>query len=809
MDAEKKPLEPALGNASEGNLVKNFIQFTASLIKPAFSLLIPILLISQSNEVMVRGIIINDNTNEPMSNVNIVTGNIGTTSGSEGRFSINLNLENPIVISHIGFHPVSISPSLEFITIRLIPKVLIGENIVVTAGLKKESLRNTSTSVTIRNRESLEEKNESHIQAIIETIPNVNFAGGTSRPRYFQIRGIGERSHYAGEGPPNFSVGFIMDDLDLSGLGMAGLMYDLEQVEIFKGPQSSIFGPNSMGGLISLKSVDPTDKFDASARITFGSSLISRREAFVGGPINPKLAYRFSYISSFGSGFRNNVFNDTFTSNARDEGLLRGKLRFIPTERIVILGTLFRSVLDNGYDTWAPDNNVLLKTYSNDLGKDSQFTDGLSVRTTISINEDVKLTSISALSKIDLTHSYDGDWGNDQFWSSSPYNFNAEQEGWNYEFFDKNIRERSTVTQELRLNWARLVVGAYTKFMMENDDASGWLYGGEAIEMTSQYDFKVNAGYMQFEIPFNKKTYVRANTRIESNRINYKGTALGYNENFDLVQINPVNYSTDHNLLGGRFSFNHLLTNNSSAFSSIAWGYKAGGVNQHPYLSNSSRYFDPEYILNGEVGYRLMGEKVSINSVLFSARRFDQQVSISSQQKVGDPNSFFYYTANATSGSLTGLEVEGAFHLTRSLSISSDLGLLSTIVDPFTYNSEYEQSTTLGGREASHAPRYSYTIAIDYENNLGLYFHAELIGKDEFYFSDSHDEISDGYQLINSHVGYIRGSWSLKFWGRNILDKRYTNRGFYFGLEPPSYANKLYVSWSDPMHYGLTVGLSL
>ena len=237
MDAEKKPLEPALGNASEGNLVKNFIQFTASLIKPAFSLLIPILLISQSNEVMVRGIIINDYTNEPMSNVNIVTGNIGTTSGSEGRFSINLNLENPIVISHIGFHPVSISPSLEFITIRLIPKVLIGENIVVTAGLKKESLRNTSTSVTIRNRESLEEKNESHIQAIIETIPNVNFAGGTSRPRYFQIRGIGERSHYAGEGPPNFSVGFIMDDLALSGLGMAGLLYDLEQVDIFKGPQ--------------------------------------------------------------------------------------------------------------------------------------------------------------------------------------------------------------------------------------------------------------------------------------------------------------------------------------------------------------------------------------------------------------------------------------------------------------------------------------------------------------------------------------------------------------------------------------------
>tara|TARA_B100000700_G_C15059022_1_gene864526 strand:+ start:4821 stop:7118 length:2298 start_codon:yes stop_codon:yes gene_type:complete len=764
---------------------------------------------SQSNDILVRGIIINDSTNEPMSNVNIIAGNEGATSGSEGRFSIMLGIENPIVISHIGFYPVTIKASPEFITIRLIPKVLIGENIIVMGALYEEPLRNISTSVTIRNREFLKEKNESHVQVIMETIPNVNFAGGTSRPRYFQIRGIGERSHYAGEGPPNFSVGFIMDDLDLSGLGMAGFIFDLAQVEIFKGPQSSIFGPNSMAGLISLKSVDPTDKFDASARITFGSSLINRREAFVSGPINSKLAFRLSYLSSFGSGFRNNVFNNIFTSNARDETLLRGKLKFTPTERIVILATLFRSVLDNGYDVWAPDNNVLFKTYSNDLGKDSQFTDGLSVRTTIAFDKNIKLTSISALSQIDLTHSYDSDWGNDQFWSSFPYNFNAEEEGWNYEFFDENLRKRSTVTQELRLNWHRLIVGAYAKLMIESDNASGWLYGGEATEITSQHDFKVNAAYIQFEVPFNKKINLKINTRIESNRINYNGTALGYNENFDLVQINPINYSTNHNLLGGRFSFNYFLTNNSTVFSSMSWGYKAGGVNQHPYLSNNNRFFSPEYILNAEVGYRLMAEKINFNSVLFSARRFDQQVSISSQQKEGDPNSFFYYTANATSGSLNGLEIEGILHLTRTISINSDLGLLSTIVDPFTYNSGNEQSTTLGGRGASHAPSYSYAMGINYHNDSGLFFHIELIGKDQFYFSDSHNGTSNRYEIINAHIGYIKGAWSLKLWGRNIFDERYANRGFYFGLEPPSYKDKLYVSWGDPIHYGLTLGISL
>ena len=88
-------------------------------------------------------------------------------------------------------------------------------------------------------------------RGMVESIPNVHYAGGTSRPRYFQIRGIGERSHYAGEGPPNFSVGFVMDDVDLSGLGMAALAYDLDQVEVYRGPQSAVFGPNALAGLIA------------------------------------------------------------------------------------------------------------------------------------------------------------------------------------------------------------------------------------------------------------------------------------------------------------------------------------------------------------------------------------------------------------------------------------------------------------------------------------------------------------------------------------------------------------------------------
>ena len=136
------------------------------------------------------------------------------------------------------------------------------KEIIVRAGLSDESLQKTTASVTVFTANDIRESGADHFQALINQIPNLNWAGGTSRPRYFQIRGIGERSHYFGEGPPNFSVGFVMDDMDLSGLGMVGLLYDMDQIEVFKGPQSSVYGPNAIAGLISMGSTDPNDNFE-------------------------------------------------------------------------------------------------------------------------------------------------------------------------------------------------------------------------------------------------------------------------------------------------------------------------------------------------------------------------------------------------------------------------------------------------------------------------------------------------------------------------------------------------------------------
>ena len=84
----------------------------------------------------------------------------------------------------------------------------------------QSSLPDASTPATVLDSDSIATLGAYHFQDITSIAPNLTWAGGTSRPRYFQMRGIGERSQFANEGPPNFSVGFLVDDMDFSGVGM-------------------------------------------------------------------------------------------------------------------------------------------------------------------------------------------------------------------------------------------------------------------------------------------------------------------------------------------------------------------------------------------------------------------------------------------------------------------------------------------------------------------------------------------------------------------------------------------------------------
>jgi len=120
------------------------------------------------------------------------------------------------------------------------------DEIVVTASLRSTSIAELPQSVTVLDQATLRDAGVQHFQDVLGLIPDLNWAAGTSRPRFFQLRGIGEVEQY--QGAPNPSVGFLIDDIDFSGVGMPATLFDTQQVEVLRGPQGTAYGANALAG---------------------------------------------------------------------------------------------------------------------------------------------------------------------------------------------------------------------------------------------------------------------------------------------------------------------------------------------------------------------------------------------------------------------------------------------------------------------------------------------------------------------------------------------------------------------------------
>ncbi|HEX7237315.1 MAG TPA: TonB-dependent receptor plug domain-containing protein, partial [Gammaproteobacteria bacterium] len=142
------------------------------------------------------------------------------------------------------------------------------EEIVVTANFRESRIEELPVSVTVLDRAELKATTQQHFEEAIRSVPNLNLSGEGSRARYFQLRGVGELEQY--DGAPNPSIGFIVDDIDFSGLGSVGTLFDVDRVEVLRGPQGTRYGANALGGLIYMRSQAPTPKLSADVEATAG-----------------------------------------------------------------------------------------------------------------------------------------------------------------------------------------------------------------------------------------------------------------------------------------------------------------------------------------------------------------------------------------------------------------------------------------------------------------------------------------------------------------------------------------------------------
>jgi outer membrane receptor protein involved in Fe transport len=677
------------------------------------------------------------------------------------------------------------------------------EEIIVTADFREATIAELPTSVSVLDRAQLRATTVEHFEEAIREVPNLNLSGEGSRARYFQLRGVGELEQY--EGSPNPSIGFIVDDIDFSGLGSIGTLFDVDRVEVLRGPQGTRYGANALGGLIYMRSADPTDDFTADFEATAGSDDTTAFGAAVGGPIGDELGYRASLHQYKSNGFRDNVFLHRDDTYARDELAARGKLDWSPSDRLEVDFAGLYVDVDNGYDAWAIDNGF--RTYSDKPGRDAQRSVAGSVRVHADLAS-VDIVSISGAADTDAAFSFDADWGNAAYWAPFVY-----------DYVTVNDRERRTYNQEVRVlskpgaiaggrgDW---LAGVYALDLTEsNDHLDRGVYEdplcGPACTLSidspvrSKYDATNVAVFGQIRFALGARAELTAGLRAEHRSASYADSS---GNRFD----------PDDDMVGGELAFTWRLAAQRSTYLRFARGYKAGGFNvalagvdfaefDNGNLTPAEIEFDPESLTSVEGGYRVASSdgRARADVGVFYARRDDQQIKIPIQLRLGDPSSFLLVTANSERGEHYGLEGTFDWRATERLDLSAALGWLHTKIDRFSLFPE------LAGREQAHAPAYTYSLGAEYRAPAGWWGRVDVSGMDEFFFDYGHDEQSQPYALTNLRVGRDWGPWKVSLWVRNVFDREYFVRGFFFGNEPPDFAAKLYTRLGDPRHYGLTV----
>ena len=189
-------------------------------------------------------------------------------------------------------------------------------------------------------------------------------------------------------------------------------------------------------------------------------------------------------------------------------------------------------------------------------------------------------------------------------------------------------------------------------------------------------------------------------------------------------------------------------------------------------------------------------------------QRRDVQISTSRTVPIiGQPGAeeFIVYTGNAADGFNQGIELETTLQLTEQLFAFANLGLLDS-----QYSDYVDQNgNDLDGREQAHAPSYQFFAGLQWDVSERWSARLEVEGKDEFFFSASHAQRSDAYELVNASLTYSAAAWQARLWARNLGDEDYFVRGFFFGNDPrDGYTDRVFTQLGEPRQVGVTLTMN-
>jgi iron complex outermembrane receptor protein len=658
-------------------------------------------------------------------------------------------------------------------------------DIVVTATRRGTALQNTPLAVTALSGESLAQAGITTAADLVRVAPTVQVAKVNNIPQIY-IRGIGLQNTTIGS-DPGVAVHINGAYLARPPMMEAG-MYDLERVEVLRGPQGTLYGRNATGGALNLITAKPTDKLEASVQLEIGNYDHIRVDAMVSGPLSEDVGVRVAGFFDSRNGYSTNLVTNSPVGEPRSRAG-RVTLKYAPADSVltsVLTADYLKTTRDgiaNYIKAFYPAiPNVYAPVpggrYSSDPRKAYYDLDptgmtkiaGVTLENTFKFDP-VTLKSLTAYRYMRRLYSSDVD-------ATDLPNINNPVQ------FDRS----ETFTQEFQL-------------LSNNSGAFEWLVGGfylhEKARDAFDYDIRTTFGGAPFVVPFT--LLIRDAQKTDSyaafGQLSYSflpglKATVGLRYSYDKKSIAeflniPEFFSTttanlnDHwSALTPKFGLEYKA-DSTFIYASVTRGFKAGGFNAgNP---NQTVGYDPEYVWTYEAGLkrdwfgRLLRTNLSVFRSEYSNLQVTQYLNNTSLLK------------NAGSARIDGIELETTLKPSSQLQLQGAFTYLDTkykgSTPPFTLLDPVQNiPVDMTGKRLPFAPKYAFTLNVNYVLPVPALDGDIILNVSEAWrskaFLDSIDrdtEAQSAYGLTDVRLSWQRsdGKLELAVFGRNIFDKDY------------------------------------
>lgn len=307
-----------------------------SILLPAF--LLPLYLFAQ---VTFKGRVVNDNNNGlPFASVSVKGTSAGAVSDSSGYFSFTTSQEFPFTlsVSSVGFTPLQFvvrnNKNADNLVLQL-QSLFQNDTVVITSRRRREILQDVPIPITVIGGKLVDDAGAFNVNRVKELIPSVQLYTSNPRNTGVNIRGLGSPFGLTNDGLDP-GVGIYVDGVYYARPAAATFDFiDIDQIEVLRGPQGTLYGKNTTAGAISITSRKPNFKQGGTFEVSYGNFGYIQAKASITGALTKKLAARFSFSGTQRDGLIDNIRTLKKTNDINNLGF-RGQLLYKASDKTTI-----------------------------------------------------------------------------------------------------------------------------------------------------------------------------------------------------------------------------------------------------------------------------------------------------------------------------------------------------------------------------------------------------------------------------------------------------------------------------------------